>query len=84
VIAKHTNPIYTIGFSPGGTFFVSGGIDNVMNVWRTQDATLVASYDGGSGIYEAQWDPTGKNIALCLANSSVALISTRNIPAYLE
>jgi transducin (beta)-like 1 len=84
VLSKHSNPIYTIAFSPKGKFFVSGGIDNVMNMWRTQDAGLVASYNGGSGIFEAQWDPTGQNIALCLSDSSVAVISTRGIAEFQE
>jgi transducin (beta)-like 1 len=84
VLSKHTNPIYTIGFSPGGKFFVSGGIDNVMNIWRTEDAALVASYDAGSGVFEAQWDPTGKYIAVCLSDSSVGIIATRAIAAYRE
>jgi transducin (beta)-like 1 len=84
VLARHANPIYTIGFSPRGRFFVSAGIDNVMNMWRTQDVALVATYDGGSGIFEAQWDHTGMNIALCLADSSVIIISTKLVAAYQE
>jgi WD40 repeat protein len=31
LLQRNSQPIYTIGFSPGGNFFVSGGIDNVMN-----------------------------------------------------
>jgi transducin (beta)-like 1 len=84
ILQRHSQPIYTIGFSPGGNFFVSGGIDNVMNVWRTQDASLVASYDAGSGIFEATWDNTGQNIALCLSDSTVAIISTKKIEACQE
>lgn len=84
VVQKHQQPIYTIGFSPRGKFFVSGGIDNIMNMWRTEDAALVASYDAGSGIFEAQWDSTGKNIALCLSDQNVAVINTELIPYYKE
>lgn len=84
VLSKHSQPIYTICFSPKGNFFVSGGIDSVMNMFRTDDAALVASFNAESGIFEAVWDPTGKNIALCLADSRVLLIPTQNVPYYQE
>lgn len=83
-LQKHTQPIYTICFSPKGKFFVSGGIDNVMNMWRTSDAAHVASYQANSGIFEAQWDSTGDNIALCLSDANVAVISTHDILLYQE
>ena len=84
VFSKHTQPIYTICFSPKGKFFVSGGIDNVMNLWRTSDYAHVASYQANSGIFEAQWDNSGQNIALCLADNTVAVISTNDILLYQE
>ena len=89
VIDQHTQPIYTVCFSPKGEFFVSGGIDNFMNMWRTQDGALVASYYAGAGIFEAHWDPTGEIIALCLAEvrpgcAQVVLIETSQIPGFRE
>lgn len=84
ILQKHTQPIYTICFSPKGNFFVSGGIDNIMNMWRTEDAALVATFDAESGIFEAQWDPTGNNIALCLADSRVIVLDTKEVPYYQE
>ena len=83
-LSKHTQPIYTICFSPMGRFFVSGGIDNVMNMFRTEDGTLVATFNVNSGIFEAHWDPTGQNIALCLADSRVVVLATKDIPYYQE
>ena len=84
VVRKHKQPIYTVCFSPKGDFFVSGGIDNEMNMWRKQDAALVETYDAHSGIFEAQWDPTGENIALCLSDASVEVIDTRSIANFQE
>ncbi|OHS94834.1 transducin [Tritrichomonas foetus] len=84
VLSKHSQPIYTICFSPKGKFFVSGGIDDVMNLWSTSDSSLVASYQANSGIFEAQWDSSGQNIALCLADATVAVISTQDILLYQE
>ena len=78
-IQKHTQPIYTICFSPRGHYFVSGGIDTKLYIWRTVDAALVGIYDANSGMFEAHWDPTGKYIAMCLANAKVAIINTSDL-----
>lgn len=83
-IQKHTQPIYTICFSPKGNYFVSGGIDTKLYIWRTCDAALIATYDATSGMFEAHWDPTGKYVAMCLANANVSIISTSDIPMYQE
>ncbi|EAY01837.1 transducin, putative [Trichomonas vaginalis G3] len=79
ILTKHTQPIYTICFSPKGNYFVSGGIDNTLYVWRTSDQALVAYYEAKSGMFEAHWDPTGKYIAMCLANATVAVIDITDI-----
>ena len=84
VLSKHVQPIYTICFSPKGKYFVSGGIDNVMNMWRTEDSALVASYQANGGIFEAAWDESGQNIALCLADKTVAVIQTNDILFFQE
>jgi transducin (beta)-like 1 len=83
VLTRHSQAIYAIAFSPRGQFFVSGGIDNVMNMWRTQDAALVASFDAGAGIFEAHWSPAGDCIALTLANCTVIVLDATNT-AYVE
>lgn len=83
-ITKHTQPIYTICFSPNGDYFVSGGIDNMLYIWRTADQALMASYEAKSGMFEAHWDPTGKYIAMCLANATVAVLVTSNISTLQE
>lgn len=79
-LQKHTQPIYTLAFSPKGNYFISGGVDNVLNIWRTQDAALIASYSTAGGIFEAVWDPKGQMIAMCLSDSTVAVIPANNIP----
>ena len=84
VISKHTEAIYSISISPKGRFFVSGGTDKILYVWRTKDASLVASYPTESCIFEVIWDPTGRNIALCLSNFNVIVLPTNKIPLYDE
>ena len=83
-LSKSTGSIYTVAFSPRGKFFVSGGTDTTLLVWRTSDAALVATYKASGGIFEAVWDSTGQNIAICLADAKVVIIPTSNIPLYDE
>jgi WD40 repeat protein len=84
VIARHTNPVYAVSFSPKGQFFVTGAFDQVLYIWRVADAALVAEYRAPGGIFEAVWNPTGASIAVCLADSEVAVIPTNIIPLYHE
>ncbi|OHT09239.1 transducin [Tritrichomonas foetus] len=84
VISQHQKAVYSLSFSPRGNFFVSGGAEPTLYVWRTSDAALVASYQTNGGIFEAIWNPTGESIALCLSDATVALLPTNTIPAYSE
>ena len=84
VFRKHTHRIYTISFSPKGRFFVSGGVDTMLYIWRTSDASLIASYPACGCIFEAIWNPTGDDIALCLADGTVVVLPTNTIPLYDE
>ena len=84
LLTQHTNAIYTLSFSPRGKFFVSGGIDNTLMVWRTSDAALIATYKTKGGLFEAAWDVTGAHIALCLSDATVVVLPTNAIPLYDE
>ena len=84
VISQHQKPIYSISFSPKGNYFVSGGSETMLYMWRTEDAALVASYQTNGGIFEAQWNPDGNNIALCLSDATVDLIPTSAVSTYSE
>jgi transducin (beta)-like 1 len=80
VLTKHTQAIYTIAFSPKGQYFVSGGIDTEVHIWRTRDATIMATYRTTGGVFEAVWDSSGGRIALCSTDATVVVIPTAQIP----
>lgn len=84
VIERHQKAIYSISFSPKGKYFVTGGAETVLYLWRTEDAQLIASYQTNGGIFEAIWDPTGENIAICLSDATVALLPTSAVPVLSE
>jgi transducin (beta)-like 1 len=84
VLTTHTGAVYSISFSPKGTFFVTGGVDQELLVWRTADAALIADYKASGGIFEAVWNPTGVSIAICLSDSTSAVIPSVKIPRFAE
>ena len=65
-------------------YYKADTIDNTLNLWRTSDAALIASYQAKSGIFEAAWDPTGDNIAMCLSDATVAVLPTNDILLFQE
>ncbi|KAH0788105.1 F-box-like/WD repeat-containing protein TBL1X [Histomonas meleagridis] len=84
VFDSYTQPVYTVCFSPLGKYLASGGVDGEVNIIRTSDFTLIGRYSARSSVYEAKWDSKGENIALCLANASIAVISTKDLQYYQE
>jgi len=81
---KHSQPIYSLCFSPKGNYFLSGALDMTLNIWRVSDFALIGSYQAKGGLFQAHWDPSGKNIAMCLSDGTIAVLSTENILLYDE
>lgn len=84
VFDTFVKPVYSVWFSPLGKFLVAGGVDGNAMIWRVSDFAHIATYSAESCIYEAKWDNTGENIALCLSNSMISIISTEKLPYYQE
>ena len=51
-LARHTEPVYSVAFSPCGKYLASGSFDKCVYVWSTQSGQLVHSYRGTGGIFE--------------------------------
>jgi transducin (beta)-like 1 len=78
VLARHTEPVYAIGFSPDGRFLASGSLDETLNIWAVADGRLVRTYDSGrGGIFEIAWSPTGSRLSACTSDSTVCVFDFR-------
>lgn len=84
VLTNHTSAIYTLAFSPKGKYFVSGGMEKTLYVWSTSDGAHVATYRTNGCVFEAVWDATGENIALCLSDATVVVLPANSIPNYKD
>lgn len=78
-LSKHTDPVYSVSFSPDGQYLASGSLDKCVNIWSVRDGTLLRRYRGGGGIFEVRWNAAGDRLGACFADKSVVVIDTRKL-----
>ena len=52
-LTQHTQPVYSVAFSPNGQLLASGSFDKSLHVWSVRDGSLARTYMGKGGIFEA-------------------------------
>ncbi|EAY02696.1 WD repeat protein, putative [Trichomonas vaginalis G3] len=70
----HKDDILSIDFSSSGAFLASGGYDGIVSVSDVANSKHVVSFEGTSKIYDLKWSPDNESIAVCFADSTVAII----------
>jgi len=76
-LSKHSEPVYSIAFSPNGDYLASGSFDRSIHIWSVKDGALVKTYRGNGGIFEVCWNSNGLKIAACFSNSVVTVLDFR-------
>jgi len=74
---RHTEPVYSVAFSPNGRFVATGSFDRNVHIWSVDDGSLVKTYAGAAGIYEVAWNRDGDKLAACFANKTVCVMDLR-------
>eukprot|EP00960_Hanusia_phi_P040797 754656-Hanusia_phi.AAC.5 len=64
VLAKHTEPVYSVAFNPTGDLVASGSFDKCLHIWSVKDGSLVKTLRGNSGIFEVAWNHAGDKVRL--------------------
>lgn len=77
-LVRHTDPVYSIDFSPNGEYIASGSFDRCLNIWSVRDGSLVKSYRGAGGIFEVAWSATGDKVAASMSNNTVCIVDFRS------
>lgn len=78
-LTKHTEPVYSVAFSPDGKFLASGSFDKCVHIWSTQTGTLVHSYKGTGGIFEVCWNSRGSKVGASASDGSVFVLDLRKL-----
>lgn len=78
-LTKHTEPVYSVAFSPDGKFLASGSFDKCVHIWSTQSGQLVHSYKGTGGIFEVCWNSRGSKVGASASDGSVFVLDMRKL-----
>ncbi|EDW45392.1 F-box-like/WD repeat-containing protein ebi [Drosophila sechellia] len=76
-LTKHTEPVYSVAFSPDGKHLASGSFDKCVHIWSTQTGHLVHSYKGTGGIFEVCWNSKGTKVGASASDGSVFVLDLR-------
>ncbi len=76
-LARHSAPVYALGWSPDGALLASGSSDRCVHVWSARDGALVRTFTGASGVFDLAFSPDGTEVAAACANGTVAVLSLR-------
>eukprot|EP00884_Botryococcus_braunii_P016585 jgi/Botrbrau1/360/Bobra.110_2s0018.1 len=76
-LTKHTQPLYSVAFSPSGQLIATGSFDKFVHIWDTHNGSLVKSYKGSGGIFEVCWNRTGDQVAACFSSKTVVVLDLR-------
>ncbi|CAH0768057.1 unnamed protein product [Bemisia tabaci] len=78
-LTKHSEPVYSVAFSPDGKFLASGSFDKCVHIWSTQSGQLVHSYKGTGGIFEVCWNSRGDKVGASASDGSVFVLDLRKL-----
>nr|CAH7749580.1 unnamed protein product [Callosobruchus chinensis] len=78
-LTKHTEPVYSVAFSPDGKFLASGSFDKCVHIWSTQSGQLVHSYKGTGGIFEVCWNSRGDKVGASASDGNVFVLDLRKL-----
>lgn len=76
IIERHTKDVISLSVSPCGNYIASGGTDMMIDISSVSTGERVATIEGSSPIFEVQWDPTGRFLAICFDDSTVAIVQS--------
>ena len=73
-LTHHTEPVYTVTFSPDGSLLASGSFDRRLYIWDVEHGDALKVYEGQGGIYEACWDKDGRRVAASCCDKTVIVL----------
>jgi transducin (beta)-like 1 len=74
-LSKHTEPVYSVSFSPDGRYLATGSFDKCVNIWNIATGDLVHFYRGSGGIFEVCWNYRGDKVGASAADGTVNIFA---------
>lgn len=76
-LEAHTEPVYSVAFSPDGRLLASGSFDKALHIWSVADGSLLRTYEADGGIFEVCWSKGGDKVAASTGSKSVVVLDLR-------
>ncbi|KAA3674343.1 transducin (beta)-like 1 [Paragonimus westermani] len=77
VLSKHSEPVYSVAFSPDGRLLATGSFDQWVHIWNVATGSLINSYLGTGGIFEVCWNSRGDKVGASASDGSIHCV--RNV-----
>lgn len=76
-LTRHSEPVYSVSFSPDGKYLASGSFDKCVHIWSVDTGQLTNSYRGTAGIFEVCWNSRGDKVGASASDGSVFVLDLR-------
>lgn len=76
-LTRHSEPVYSVSFSPDGKYLASGSFDKCVHIWSVDTGQLTNSYRGTAGIFEVCWNARGDKVGASASDGSVFVLDLR-------
>ncbi|CAF0739396.1 unnamed protein product [Adineta steineri] len=76
-LVKHSEPVYSVSFSPDGRLLATGSFDKTIYIWDIARAEIVHSYRGTGGIFEVCWNSRGTRVGASASDGTVCVLDLR-------
>lgn len=72
-LSKQVDAVYAVEYDPTGTLLLSGSFDGLVNVWQSDNGTLVKSVKVGAGVFDVSWNIRGDKFAAATADGNITI-----------
>jgi transducin (beta)-like 1 len=76
-LVKHSEPVYSVAFSPDGRLLATGSFDKAIHIWDIARSEIVHSYRGTGGIFEVCWNSRGTRVGASASDGTVCVLDLR-------
>lgn len=78
VLSRHTQPVYSISFSPSSSYLASGSLAGKLYVWNVEEGKVEKSHSGKGDIFEVTWNGEETRLAACYSSNVISVVDFRN------
>jgi transducin (beta)-like 1 len=74
VFNRHRDSVYSVAFSPSGSFLASGSLAGQLYIWNVEEGRHIKSFKGKGDIFEVAWNKEESRVAACFSSNVVCII----------